>query len=68
MQESSCNTISFPNDLINNPRKATTHLKSVNDNLWAVKRRLKVLSGQDDYNRYKTVDQERKIVQHHSLH
>jgi hypothetical protein len=39
-----------------NPRKAATKLKEVNNNLETMKRRFKVLHVQDEYNRYRTVD------------
>ena len=33
-----------------------------------MKRRFKVIQGQEDYNRYKTIDQEKRINQHHKIH
>lgn len=33
-----------------------------------MKRRLLVLQGQEEYNRYKTLDHEKRINRHHELH
>lgn len=33
-----------------------------------MKRRLMVLRGQEDYNRYKTLDHEKRIVRHVDIH
>lgn len=40
-----------------NPRKAATKLKEVNNNVEVMRKRFKVLQVQDEYNRYKTMDQ-----------
>lgn len=39
-----------------NPRKAATKVKDTNYNLHMMRRRLLVLQGQEEYNRYKTLD------------
>lgn len=47
-----------------NPRKAATKVKEINNHVDIMKKRLKVLQGQEDYNRYKTIDQEKRINMH----
>ena len=39
-----------------NPRKAATKVKEASYNLDVMRRRVMVLKGQEDYNRYKTLD------------
>ena len=40
----------------------------MNNHIETMKRRFKVLQGQEDYNRYKTIDQEKRINQHQNIH
>ena len=51
-----------------NPRKAATKAKEAYYNLDVMKRRVKVLQGQEDYNRYKTLDHEKRINRHQEIH
>lgn len=56
-KESQSNTSPKKDEVsIQNPRKAATKTKEAHNNMDMMKRRLLVLQGQEDYNRYKTLD------------
>ena len=51
-----------------NPRRAATKLKEMQLNVEVMRNRFKVLEGQNQYNRYLTLDQSKRIEHHNSIH
>jgi phage shock protein A len=51
-----------------NPINAVNKLKSINENIEIMKNRYLVLRRRDEHNKYKTLDQQKKLSLHHMIH
>ena len=52
----------------NNPVEAAGRFKNISEQIHLMKRRFQVLKVQEDYNKYRTIDQEKRIDRHNFIH